>query len=203
MLAKVSTRSIAKNAVFCARYSSAMLAVGKKKTEAFSVIEPDEMKLHSTVQLRGRRFLPGADKSTFPEYLSGPREDFPLALRAEGEYSIQEWGKFCREEADANLIHNGAILFRQLPLKSTDDFQLLFQSIGYPPMNYVGGSAHRENVASQVYSASDEPPDCCIDLHNEMSYSPVYNNKVLFMCPLSLRLFPLQFWGYSQLTLAA
>lgn len=177
MLAIRPLRNICK-VFFQARCLSTLLAVGKQKTEAFSVIDPDEIKLKEIVNLRGRKFLPGGDKESFPQFLSGPKPDFPLALKAEGHYSIEDWGKLCREEIDGSLYEFGAILFRDLPLATTDDFQQLFASIGFPAMNYIGGSAHRENVAFQVYSASDEPPDCCIDLHNEMSYSPVYNNKV-------------------------
>eukprot|EP00112_Aurelia_sp_Birch-Aquarium-sp1_P008762 Seg1974.4 transcript_id=Seg1974.4/GoldUCD/mRNA.D3Y31 product="Dapdiamide synthesis protein DdaC" protein_id=Seg1974.4/GoldUCD/D3Y31 len=181
MLAIRPLRNICK-VFFQARCLSTLLAVGKQKTEAFSVIDPDEIKLKEIVNLRGRKFLPGGDKDSFPQFLSGPKPDFPLALKAEGHYSIEDWGKLCREEIDGSLYEFGAILFRDLPLATTDDFQQLFASIGFPAMNYIGGSAHRENVAFQVYSASDEPPDCCIDLHNEMSYSPVYNNKFFFFC---------------------
>ena len=160
------------------RWSSTMLALGERKVKPFSVVDPSRIQLKPSVRLRGRRFLPGADSESFPEYLYGPREHFPLALEAAGTYSIEEWGSLCREEADANLVEHGAILFRGLPLDSTEDFQRLFCSIGYRPMDYIGGSAHRKSVVSQVYSASDEPPECCIDLHNELSYSSVFNKKV-------------------------
>lgn len=164
-----------------ARHSSTMLAVGQRKTNAFTIVDPSQLQLTSEVPLRGRKFLPGADASSFPKYLNGPKENFPLALEAVGSYSIEDWGKLCREEADANLLSYGAILFRGLPVDSANDFNRLFHNVGYPAMNYIGGSAHREHVSSQVYSASDEPPECCIDLHNEMSYCPVYNKKVSFV----------------------
>lgn len=161
------------------RWSSTMLAVGERKTRAFAVVDPSTLQLNPAERLKGRRFLPGAESETFPEYLSSPREQFPLALEAAETYSIEDWGKLCREEADANLVEYGAILFRGLPLDSADDFQQLFHNIGYRRMDYIGGSAHRKPVLSQVYSASDEPPECCIDLHNEMSYSRVFNTKVI------------------------
>ena len=161
------------------RLSSTMLAFNERKTSAFSVVDPSRIQLKPAVRLKGRRFLPGADSITFPEYLDSPRDDFPLALEAVGTYSIEDWGRLCKEEADMSLLTYGAILFRGLPLVSADDFQRFFSSTGYRPMNYIGGSAHRKNVVSQVYSASDEPPECCIDLHNEMSYSRVYNKRVI------------------------
>eukprot|EP00794_Sanderia_malayensis_P016844 gene16844-18543_t len=151
-------------------------------TDAFCPISIEELQLTEQIQLRGRKFLPGADKQSFPSFLDGPRNDFPLALRAHGTKNLDDWGKYCRQELDANLVKYGAVLFRQLPLSSVDDFQALFRGIGYPAMNYVGGSAYRESVSSQIYSASDEPPECCIDLHNEMSYSPNYNKRFFFFC---------------------
>jgi len=166
------------------RLSSALPAFNERKTSAFSVVDPSRLQLKPAVRLKGRRFLPGADSITFPEYLDSPRDDFPLALEAVGTYSIEDWGRLCKEEADTSLLAYGAILFRGLPLESADDFQLFFSSTGYRPMNYIGGSAHRKNVMSQVYSASDEPPECCIDLHNEMSYSRVYNKRFFFFCLL-------------------
>ena len=164
--------------VYQLRLSSSMLDDGERKVSAFSVIDPNRMLLKPPVQLRGQRFLAGAESETFPEYLNSPGKQFPLALEAAGSYSIEEWGKMCKEETDENLLTYGAILFRGLPLDSAEDFQLLFRSMGYRPMDYIGGSAYREQVVSQVYSASDEPPECCIDLHNEMSYTPTIVKKV-------------------------
>mgnify|MGYP001799724786 CR=1 FL=1 len=37
---------------------------------------------HGSVQLRGRSHLPGAWSTSFPRYLLGPKEGFPLAYTA-------------------------------------------------------------------------------------------------------------------------
>ena len=153
-------------------------SLGRKQTDAFVELGVEDLRLPDQVQLKGRRFLPGADKDSFPEFLSGPRYGFPRALKANGDRSLDQWGKLCREEIDRELLMHPAIVFRGLPLSSIEDFQQLFASIDFPGMDYVGGSAHRQNIGAKVYSASDEPPECCIDLHNEMSYSPVFNKKV-------------------------
>ena len=62
MLAFRPLRKVCK-VFFQARCSSTLLAVGKQKTEAFSVIDPDEIKLKEIVSLRGRKFL------TFPHFV--------------------------------------------------------------------------------------------------------------------------------------
>ena len=145
-------------------------------SEAFSPLQASETE--TKVQLRGRPFLPGADKETFPSFLKGPRPDFPLILKANESKTLQDWGNLCREVLDKNLLKYGAVLFRELPVNTREDFQALFAAIGYPGTDYVGGSGHREALGPHIYSASDEPPEFCIELHNELSYMPVFNNKV-------------------------
>ncbi len=151
-------------------------------SNSFSLINHEELQPTQPAKLRGRPFLPDGDKSSFPQYLDGPRKDFPLALKAEANHSLDDWGKLCRKEIDENLLKYGAILFRQLPIDSAEDFQTLLKSIGFPAMSYDGGSGHRDSIAEQIYYASEEPPEYSIELHNEMSYYPVYNKKVNNLC---------------------
>ena len=37
-------------------------------------------------------------------------------------------------------------------------------------MVYQGGMAPRTDVGYNVYTASNEPPDWCVELHSEMTY---------------------------------
>ena len=160
------------------RLLSASHNVGEKNTNAFSKVDIRELQLKEPVILKGRSFLPGSNANTFPHQLNSVQEDFALALRAEDSMNISEWGKICRTEIERNLLPFGGILFRGLPLVSTEDFQLFMKSIGYPPNDYYIGSAIRQTIIPQIFSASDEPPEFCIELHNEMSYLPHFNRKV-------------------------
>ena len=148
--------------------------------ESFAAINSADLQPSYRIPLRYRPYLPGADKHTFPESLQGPRYGFPFALSAEpkSNYLLEDWSRVCREKIDIFLPKYGAVLFRNLPISSAEDFERFFMGLGYKQMDYVGGSAYREKVEKEIYSASDEPPDVSIDLHNEMAYTPIYNKKV-------------------------
>ncbi len=146
----------------------------------FSIVDAENLPLPKPVSLKGRRFLPDSEKESFPSFLNGPDKHFPLALQARGSKSIEEWGRLCREQIDAELLKYGAILFRQLPLSSVEDFQKFVRIMDFPRMEYDCGSGHRASLADQIYSASDEPPQFSIELHNELAYMPNYNRKVGF-----------------------
>ena len=45
-------------------------------------------------------------------------------------------------------------------------------------MTYRYGSAFRQPAIGDVYSASDEPKEVCIEPHNEMSYLKTFPAKV-------------------------
>lgn len=87
----------------------------------------------------------------------------------------------CRRYLQENLSHYGAVLLRNLPLKTGADFSSLTQRLGYKGMTYQGGAVEREELdrTSGTYTASDEPPQVVIEHHNEMAYSPVYPAKVI------------------------
>ena len=167
--------------------------LGEKNTNAFTKVDIRELQLKEPIILKGRSFLPGSNASTFPRQLNSVQEDFALALRAEDSMNISEWGKICRAEIERNLLRFGGILFRGLPLASTEDFQLFMKSIDYPPNDYYIGSALRQTIIPQIFSASDEPPEFCIELHNEMSYLPHFNRKVCFFARFNFIKGP-QYW---------
>ena len=146
----------------------------------FSLLSADSIKLVTPAALRGRVYLPGSDSPTFPKYLQQPRENFPYAMKAElkPSYHAVDWGNACKEELNKLLPKYGAVLFRNLPLKTPLDFENFFIGTGMEKMRYLGGSGFRANVQKELYTASDEPPEYSIELHNELSYSPVYNKTV-------------------------
>eukprot|EP00794_Sanderia_malayensis_P016845 gene16845-18544_t len=165
------------NILMCARQ------LMRRNQSSFVRLNHEELRPAQLSRLEGRQFLPGADKNSFPERLAAPRKDFPLALAAvDGKRSLQDWAKLCRQEIDANLLKYGAILFRELPLSTVEDFQQLFEAMDYQPMDYKGGSGERIKMTSDVYTASDEPAEYSIELHNELSYNPVFCKKIFFFC---------------------
>ncbi|XP_078694487.1 dapdiamide synthesis protein DdaC-like isoform X1 [Branchiostoma floridae x Branchiostoma belcheri] len=134
-------------------------------------------------RLRGRPFLVGSDSPGVPEFLQPPREGFPpVYVPAEnGEFSPEEWAVAVRE-ATRDEAGVGAVLIRGMPLRTAKDFSRCVNSLALKPMSYEGGAAKRENVESNVDTASSEHPLMSIEPHNEMSYARYYPEKIIFYC---------------------
>ena len=61
----------------------------------------DEIELQTTVPLAGRKYLAGSMSAGFPKQLSGPKEDFPVLVKAKkGENSMKHWALRCKEIID-------------------------------------------------------------------------------------------------------
>lgn len=148
-----------------------------------TTLKPEEIQPNTPSRLAGKEFLPGSTGDGFPEVLSLPTEAFPHAVRVDnpGLHSMDDCITSCRRYLQENLSHYGAVLLRNLPLKTAADFSSLTQGLGYKGMTYQGGAVEREELDSKsgTYTASDEPPQAVIEPHNEMAYSPVYPSKVI------------------------
>lgn len=146
----------------------------------FTTLTPTELQPNTPSRLAGKEFLVGSTGDGFPAVLSPPSETFPHAVRVE-THSVDDCVVSCRRYLQENLSHYGAVLLRNLPLKTGADFSGLTQRLGYKGMTYQGGAVEREELdrTSGTYTASDEPPQVVIEHHNEMAYSPVYPAKVI------------------------
>ena len=135
-------------------------------------------------RLRGRKFLPGSSRAVFPEFLAEPRDSFPLGVRVKNgnQASLSELAAQCMEYLEENFSHSPAILFRDLPAKTAGDFSRIAQAIPDKGMLYEGGSGFRVQVSKDVgiYTASDDPSDYTIEMHNELTYSNVFPSKVSY-----------------------
>ncbi|XP_070568531.1 dapdiamide synthesis protein DdaC-like [Ptychodera flava] len=137
-------------------------------------------------RIAGRKWLPG---STFqghelPEFLAGPKDNMPAVYEAVGTgLTLREWSDRCRRIMDDKLHVYGTILFRGLPLESGDDFSRFFREVGYRVANPAGRIGRRREVASDVFTASDNnPPAYTLEPHNEMAYTKNYPMKIFFYC---------------------
>ncbi|XP_078575913.1 dapdiamide synthesis protein DdaC-like [Branchiostoma floridae x Branchiostoma japonicum] len=141
-----------------------------------------------SVSIRGRAMLPGSESCNFPEFLSPPRVDDPPRVfapsgreRTAPEDCAVEMRKVVHE-----LMKNqdvGAVLFRGFPLSTTQDFSRVVNNLGLKMRrSYKGGIGIRHETDESVYSASDEPPEWCIEPHNELAQSNNSPEKVIFFC---------------------
>ena len=133
-------------------------------------------------RLRGRQFLPGSTDGGFPEFLAEPRDSFPLGVRviSSTQSSLAELTTKCMEYVEENLPNSPAILFRDLPAKTAEDFSVIARAIQGKPMKYKGGTAFRTAVdkTAGTYTASNEPDCFTIEMHNDMSYNDVFPSRV-------------------------
>lgn len=147
--------------------------------EHFSRGSFKEIQLTVPVPLAGRKYLPSYDTPGFPKFLSGPRENFPLLVKArnEQETTLTHWAKRSREvieeayrkyEKDGSAV---AILFRGLPVTNEKDLSEWVNGLGYEHFSYVGGTAPRVEIERNVAGGSNDPKEFTVELHNEMSYN--------------------------------
>lgn len=141
-----------------------------------------EIQLARPVPLAGRKYLPSSRSPGFPKFLSGPREGYPLLVKAQNGHaaSLLHWAKRSREvieEAYRKFEKDGsavAILFRGLPIINENDFSQWVDGLGYEPFSYVGGVSIRSEIAPNVAEGSQYPREISLESHNEMAYSTRY-----------------------------
>ena len=156
-----------------------------EKHSYFTPLPHENLALQFKHRLAGRKYLPGSQAKSFPEFLAPARKGFPYALRADSvsHVSVEKWGQLCREQLDRAIPEYNAVLFRNLPLFEAGDFAKFTSSLGYEPTSYEGGTGNRylAEGETEVYLSTSDPPDFNIELHNEMACSPVYPKKVIFI----------------------
>jgi alpha-ketoglutarate-dependent taurine dioxygenase len=78
------------------------------------------------------------------------------------------------------LRTRGAILFRNTPVSTVDEFRRFCQALTPSLMNYVERSSPRRELADQVYTSTEYPADENIFLHNECAYSRTWPQALFF-----------------------
>jgi hypothetical protein len=150
----------------------------------FKPLTPEEISPKIDYEIAGRKWLPGSKGEGFPKYLRKPREGFPYAIEAVpgNKHSLEEWAQIARQVIDNNLSKYGTLLLRGLPLVESKAISEFSKALGYDAMTYPGGGGADRNLHdadAQVYTASEEPPEFTIELHNELGYLPTYPRKVI------------------------
>jgi len=149
----------------------------------FKLLSPEEISPKMEYKIACRKWLPGSQGEGFPKYLNKAREGFPYTLEAlpNNEHSLSDWAQIASQVIDDNLAKYGTMVLRGLPLVESEEISQFSKALPYQAMSYPGGggadrSLHDENA--QVYTASNEPPEFTIELHNELAYLPTFPRKV-------------------------
>ena len=148
----------------------------------FERLPKEELVTKFKSRLRGRQYTPDSTAPGFPEYLGEPRESFPHGVRVynPNKLSLAELTAECMAYSEQHLAEYGAILFRNLPAATAEDFSTIVKASKGKGMSYDGGAGFRVQVDknAKTYTASNDPPEVTIEAHNEMSYNNVYPSKV-------------------------
>ncbi len=83
----------------------------------------------------------------------------------------------------ALLDGHGAVLLRGYDVASTAAMARAVAALGGKPMPYVEGNSPRTKLdAGEVYTSTEHPAEATISLHNELSYSASWPNRLYFCC---------------------
>ncbi|MCA9051289.1 MAG: TauD/TfdA family dioxygenase [Planctomycetaceae bacterium] len=113
---------------------------------------------------------------------------FPLLLNCDSADAtlgdVETWlAENTQSLCDQASVH-GAILFRDFPVKSDQEFHRFVVAFGLPAFKYEDSlsNAVRKNRTERVFTANEAPPEVDIFLHHEMAQTPIYPSKLFFYC---------------------
>lgn len=97
---------------------------------------------------------------------------------------LTEWVESNRENLEVKAEEHGAILFRDFPLRTAEDFDAFIVAFGFENFPYEQSlsNAVRVNRTERVFTANEAPPEVTIYLHHEMAQTPIYPSKLFFFC---------------------
>ena len=127
----------------------------------FERLPKEELVTKFKSRLQGRQYTPGSTGPGFPEYLGEPRESFPHGVRVynPNKLSLAELSAECMTYSEQHLAEYGAILSRNLPAGTAEDFSIIVKASKGKGMNNDGAVAYRVHVDknSKTYTASNDP----------------------------------------------
>jgi alpha-ketoglutarate-dependent taurine dioxygenase len=87
-----------------------------------------------------------------------------------------------RQAIEHRLTSDGAVKFTGVQISSVDEFQHIVDSISDKFLSYVDGNSPRTKLSGNVYTSTEYDKTQRITMHNELSYSAKWPNKIFFSC---------------------
>lgn len=113
----------------------------------------------------------------------GDANQLPLVVQpAVPGVNLPNWLVNQRDFIRQEILQHGAVLFRGFGAGLPDDLQAAVNALCGEAMAYKERSSPRSQVAGNVYTSTDYPPDEEIFPHNEHSYSKTFPMKLFFCC---------------------
>ena len=114
-------------------------------------------------------------------------ETMPLLIEADGDpegtpAALRSWASEHRSQLDQQLLQTGALLLRGFAIASPKEFHDVVVAIRPELRDYVGGDSPRKALGDRVYTSTEIPRDIEIGLHNELSYTRSWPDRLFFCC---------------------
>lgn len=118
------------------------------------------------------------------------QESFPIIIRPEFQSPhLQDHLDLLLKDhslLEKLLLKNGAIIFRNFPLQSAQDFDQFIQALNLgKTLSYIGGDSPREKIFNNIYTSTEAPPSFHIPLHQELSYLKTFPKHIYFFCEIA------------------
>ncbi|MGJ7607439.1 TauD/TfdA family dioxygenase [Variovorax sp. LT1R20] len=108
---------------------------------------------------------------------------FPHCIHADpGVTDVERWFAHEMPRLEPALLRAGALLFRGFSLREAEDFRRAVAAMAPQLRGYAGGTSPRSQVAEGIYTSTEYPKQLEIPLHNEMSYSVRWPERLYFFC---------------------
>lgn len=104
-------------------------------------------------------------------------ESGPLEAQAFVQYY-----KTHQAEIESELLVKGAIKFTGVKIPSVETFQYIVDAISSKFLSYIDGNSPRTKLSGNVYTSTEYDQTQRITMHNELSYSARWPNKIFFSC---------------------
>lgn len=129
---------------------------------------------------------------SFLTMLTGVLPIVALPIVIPNDRSVQSLDEFSgfiednREALNALLKEHGALLFRDFPLATAEDFARAVKTILQRDlMDYASGEGSRKWIAQGVYTSTEAPASFHITLHHELSCTNTPLAYIAFFCEIA------------------
>jgi len=79
-------------------------------------------------------------------------------------------------------LTRAAVKFKGIQIDTQEDFKHIVDSISEKFMSYIDGNSPRTKLSSNIYTSTEYDKTQKITMHNELSYSAKWPNKLFFSC---------------------
>lgn len=100
-------------------------------------------------------------------------------------FDLAPWAAAQRAWIDDQLAAHGGLLFRGFHIAAAETLDAVISAVAGEALPYGERSSPRTQVAGNVYTSTEQPPDQEIFLHNENSYRHEWPQRVFFCCVTS------------------